>query len=62
MIARVSGKGTRSPCHRSFQDQAGIMFAKAGDIDAGCPELDLKGIHLFFIFVKLERLQMGLYV
>lgn len=35
------------------------MFAKAGDINAGYPELDLKGIYLFFIFVKLERLQMG---
>jgi hypothetical protein len=59
MVARASGKGTRSSSHWPFQDQAGVMFAKAGNIDAGCPELDLKRIHPFFILVKLERFQVG---
>jgi len=35
------------------------MLAKSGDIDAGCPILDLKRIHLFFGFVKLEWFLMG---
>jgi hypothetical protein len=53
-VARVSGKGTRSSCHRSFQDQAGVMFAESGNIDAGRPELDLKRVHPFFSLVKFE--------
>jgi len=60
MTAKVSGKGTRFYCHRFFQDQAGEMLAKSGYI-AGCPVLDLKGIHPFFIIVKLEWFQVGLY-
>ncbi len=37
------------------------MLAKSGNIDAGCPVLDLKGTHPFFIMVKLEWFQIGLY-
>jgi hypothetical protein len=54
MAAKVSDKGSRRSCHRPFRDQAGVMFAKAGDIDAGCPELDLEGVYPLFILVKLD--------
>ena len=30
------------------------MLAESGDIDAGRPKLQLKGIHPFFILVKFE--------
>jgi len=39
MDAMVSGKGTRFSCHWSFQNQAGVMLAESGDIDAGRPIL-----------------------
>jgi len=35
------------------------MLAESGNIDTGCPELELKGIHPFFILVKLEWFLMG---
>jgi hypothetical protein len=61
MATTITGKWSRFFCHRSFQDQAGVIFAKSGDIDAGCPILDLKGIHSFFILMKLEWFLVGLH-
>jgi hypothetical protein len=59
MVSTVSGKRSRFTCHRSLLKHAGIMFAKSGNINAECPILQLKGVHLLFIHVKYERFLMG---
>jgi len=52
MAAMVSGIGIRFSGHRSFESQAGVMLAKSGDIYTGCPILQLKGVHPFFVSKK----------
>jgi len=54
MDVKVSDKGSLRSCHRPFRKQAGVMFAKAGNIDAGCLELDLEGVYPLFILVELD--------
>jgi hypothetical protein len=59
MVSTVNGKRPRFTCHRSLLKHAGIMFAESGDINAGCPILQLKGVHLLFIHAKYEWFLMG---
>jgi len=59
MTAVVSDKGTRFFCHRPLQDKRGIVFAESGDIDAGNLILDLKRIHRFPVFAKLDGFLMA---
>ena len=54
MDVKVSDKGSLRSCHRPFRKQEGVMFAKAGNIDAGCLELDLEGVYPLFILVELD--------
>ncbi len=54
MTARVSGPPRRSPSHRAFFCQGWVVLAESWNIDAGNPDLPLKVIHIFLVFVELE--------